>query len=250
MPDFYDGGHKGYGPEIALIHGAGCNHTVWRYQSRYFANHGYRVKAFDLPGHGSNRESPLDTVEEMAAWVADRIEPRTAVIGHSMGGLIALELARTHPELVERIGLFGCSLRIRVHPDLQSRADEQHPAAVQMIVGWSYDIAGRIGGHPEPGTSPARVTSRLVESEMANLGRDLRTTATYEHGEEAAKGLEVEALVVAGDRDRMVLAKEVRALSDSIRSATLTRIPDAGHFMMTDSPDPVRLAVSSFLPER
>ncbi|CAN5205425.1 alpha/beta hydrolase [soil metagenome] len=250
MPDFYNGGHSGSGPEVVLIHGAGCNHTVWRYQTRFFANRGFRVKAFDLPGHGSNRESPLDTVEEMAEWVADRIEGRTAVIGHSLGGLVALELARTHPLLVERLALLGCGRRIAVHPELQGRAGEQHPASVQMIVGWSYDIAGRIGGHPEPGTSPARVTSRLVESEIANLGRDLRATATYKFGEEAAKGLEVEALVVAGGRDRMVSATEVIAVADSIKGATFTTIPAAGHFMMTDSPDPLRSAICSFLPER
>ena len=240
----------GSGSGVVFIHGAGGNHTVWRYQTRFFANRGFRVKAFDLPGHGSNRASPLDTVEEMAAWVADRIEGRSAVVGHSLGGLVALELARAHPVLVERVGLLGCGLRIAVHPELQARADERHPASVQMIVGWSYDVVGRIGGHPEPGTSPARVTSRIVESEIANLGRDLHATANYELGQEAAEGLEVDGLVVAGDRDRMVSPTEVKALADSFKGATFTIIPAAGHFMMTDSPDPLRSALCSFLPER
>jgi pimeloyl-ACP methyl ester carboxylesterase len=247
VPDFYDGGHQSEGPLVALIHGAGGNHTLWRYQARYLANHNFRVMAFDLPGHGSNPDRRLGTVEAMADWVGERIPEAGTVIGHSLGGLVALELARTHPDMVSAIGLFGCGLRMEVNPELQGAADESDPRAVQMIVGWSYDVAGRIGGHPEPGISVARVTSRLVESEIANLGSDLRATASYEGGEAAAKSLRIPALVIAGERDRMIALARVRTLSMVVAGASFTTIARAGHYMIVESPDEVRRALSTFL---
>ncbi|CAN5765054.1 MAG: alpha/beta hydrolase [Acidimicrobiia bacterium] len=245
MADFYNGGHAADGPLVGLIHGAGSNHTVWRYQTRLLANRGYRVMAFDLPGHGSNPEPALRSVEGMAAWVADRIPKPGTIIGHSLGGLISLELARTRPELVERLGLFGCRSQMSVTPELQRRADAFDLAAVALIVGWSY--SGHLGAHPEPGVSPAGVTARLLESELTNLGGDLAACSAYQLGSEAAGELKVPTLVVAGGHDRMAALAGVVEMAESIHDARLVVIPYGGHFMITDSPDAVRKALSTFL---
>ncbi len=250
MPDFYDGGHAPNGPDggplVALIHGAGSNHTVWRYQTRFLANRGYRVMAFDLPGHGSNRAPGLSSVAEIAAWVGDRLPEPGAIIGHSLGGLIALELARTQPDLVERLGLLGCSTRMEVNPRLQLAADARDPSAIAMIVAWSY--SGHIGRHPEPGINPTRITARLLESELTNLGPDLFATSSYEDGAEAVRVVKMPALVIAGGRDRMAPSVGVKEMSAAIDDAQFLFIADGGHFMNTDSPDTVRKSLSTFLP--
>lgn len=246
MPDFYDGGHTADGPLVALVHGAGSNHTVWRYQTRFFANRGYRVMAFDLPGHGSNPEPGLRSVAEMSVWVGDRLSEPGAIIGHSLGGLIALELARTRPDLVERLGLLACSSRMAVNPNLQQAADACDPRAVGMIVGWSY--SGHIGRHPEPGIDPRRVTARLLESELTNLGRDLSASSAYEDGAEAVRAVKMPALVIAGGRDRMAPLVGVKATSAAIDDAQFLFIANGGHFMNTDSPEAVRKSLSTFLP--
>ena len=250
MPDFYDGGHTGHsngdGPLVALIHGAGSNHTVWRYQTRFLANRGYRVMAFDLPGHGSNAAPGLRSVAEMAAWVGDRIPEPGTIIGHSLGGLIALDLARTQPDLVERLGLLGCSTRMEVNPRLQLAADACDPSAIAMIVDWSY--SGHIGAHPEPGINPARITARLLESELTNLGPDLFASSAYEDGAAAVRAVRMPALVIAGGRDRMAASVRVKDMSAAIDDAQFLLIADGGHFMNTDSPDTVRKSLSTFLP--
>ena len=84
---------SGSGPLLVLVHGAGGNHTSWRYQARWLARHGYRVNALDLPGHGGDPSEPLASVEAIAAWVADSVKEPAVLIGHSLGGLVGLELA-------------------------------------------------------------------------------------------------------------------------------------------------------------
>ena len=53
-----------------LLHGAGFDHTTWALHSRWFAHHGYRVLAPDLPGHGRSTGAPLPSIADMAEWTA------------------------------------------------------------------------------------------------------------------------------------------------------------------------------------
>ncbi len=203
--------------------------------------------ALDLPGHGDDQGEPLLTVEAMAMWVAGEFDRPATVVGHSLGGLIALELTRIRPDLVERLVLSGTSTSIEVNAELQEAADQRLAQAVAMIVGWSYDSIARLGGHPDPGIAPSIVTGRLIESELGNLGTDLRATASYRRGEEAALGIKVPTLVIAGALDRMVPLASVRRLAAAIEGAHLEILEEAGHMMLTDSPNQVRGLLASVL---
>jgi pimeloyl-ACP methyl ester carboxylesterase len=205
------------------------------------------VASLDLPGHGDDHGEPLSTVEEMASWVAGQFDGPAALVGHSMGGLIALEMARTCPHLVDRLFLTGTSTAIQVNPELQQAADDHLTKAVAMIVGWSYDQLGRLGGHPDPGIAPAIVTGRLLESELGNLGTDLRATGSYTRGQESARSIRVPTLVIAGGVDRMVPLASVKRLAAAIDGAQLEILEKAGHMMVTDSPNEVRELLANFL---
>lgn len=86
---------------VVLIHGVGMNHSVWSPQIKALTTR-YQVIAYDMLGHGGSAlPTPAPTLDEYAAQLerlldALRIE-RAHVIGHSMGALIALEFALTHP---------------------------------------------------------------------------------------------------------------------------------------------------------
>src|SRR5256885_9237029 len=81
-------------PTVVFLHGAGMDHTVWALQTRWFAHHGRNVLALDLPGHGRSAGPPLRTIAEMAELVAAAATAagaeRLALVGHSMGALVAL----------------------------------------------------------------------------------------------------------------------------------------------------------------
>ncbi|HSV40657.1 MAG TPA: alpha/beta fold hydrolase [Nocardioidaceae bacterium] len=89
---------------MLLLHGMGATGDVWR---------GYAGLAPDLPGHGSSAWDPPYTFEKHALAVAPLLTKPTVVIGHSMGGVIALALAALKPDLVTKVvGVVGCSRRI------------------------------------------------------------------------------------------------------------------------------------------
>ena len=83
--------------DLVMVHGAGFDHTVFRYQSRYFAGRGHRVYAVDLPGHGGSDGPALGSIPEMGAWLAEAITELgcgdVVLIGHSMGTCVAMETA-------------------------------------------------------------------------------------------------------------------------------------------------------------
>src|SRR5689334_12535674 len=124
-------------PTVAFLHGAGNDHTAWALHDRWFAHHGYNVLATDLPGHGRSAGKPLASIGEMADWTSallDAAGARTAkLIGHSMGSLIALEMAARHPEKVSALVLVGTSAAMAVGPDLLKAAESNDHAAIDMV---------------------------------------------------------------------------------------------------------------------
>jgi pimeloyl-ACP methyl ester carboxylesterase len=98
-------------PAIVFIHGGEQDHSVWILQSRYLAHHGHVVLAVDLPGHGRSGGAPLASIEAMADWIVALLDSakvsKAALVGHSMGSLVALDCAARHPERVDRVALHG-----------------------------------------------------------------------------------------------------------------------------------------------
>ncbi|GAB6852318.1 alpha/beta fold hydrolase [Paraburkholderia kururiensis] len=87
---------------VVLIHGVGMNHSVWAPQIDALTQH-YQVVAYDMLGHGgSGLPTPAPTLGEYAAQLEALLDAlqiqRVHVVGHSMGALVALEFALTHPE--------------------------------------------------------------------------------------------------------------------------------------------------------
>jgi len=111
-------------PAVLFIHGAGMDHTVWALQARYFAHHGRSVLAIDLPGHGRSGGTLLRSIGTMASWIIKLMDAAglqsAALAGHSMGALIALEVAAAAPARARSLALLGVAERMPVHPDLQA----------------------------------------------------------------------------------------------------------------------------------
>ncbi len=75
-------------PTVVLLHGAGMDHTVWQFQARAFAYHGYGVLSLDLPGHGRTDDPACSTISGYADVVAAVLEEagvgETRIVGHSI----------------------------------------------------------------------------------------------------------------------------------------------------------------------
>lgn len=239
-------------PAVLLLHGAANDHSVWSQQSRYLAHHGWSVLAVDLPGHGRSAGPALASVEDLAAWtvrVLDTLGLETAaLVGHSLGSLIALESAARHPERVRGIALLGTAVPMAVSEQLLAAAKDDPDAAYRLIVGWSIAYAKQLGGNSVPGMWLAGSVLRLMQRTAPGvLHTDLLACNAYREGLAAAVRVTCPALVLLGGRDLMAPAKAAQALTAALREHELLVLPEVGHSLMGEAPDAVLATLTKFL---
>ena len=237
-------------PRIVFLHGAGMDHSVWALQARALAYAGFFVLALDFPGHGASEGPPLASVAALADWTAALISAvggRAALVGHSMGALIALATAARHPESVSAIALVGVGARMPVHPDLLAAAKADNHDAVDMVSLWGLGGAATRGGSPSPGLWMLGGVSRLLErAPKGVLHADLAACNAYGEALADAARVTCPTLLLLGERDQMTPLKSGRALAEKIAGAQTRVVPGAGHMLMIEKPDETLDALKAF----
>jgi pimeloyl-ACP methyl ester carboxylesterase len=246
-------------PCVVFVHGAQHDHSVWILQSRSLAHHGFAVLAFDLPGHGRSRGPLPASVEGHAERIAGVLgvlaSPRFVLVGHSMGALIALEVARRLPARVAGVALLGAAFPMRVSDALLAATRDDPATAMQMINVWSHSasiapFAAR-PSNPGPGFNVVWQNLRLMERIARLNGADVLPTDfaachAYANGIEAAQALRCPALFISGAADQMTPPKAARALIDACPDSEVVTLPAAGHALMAENPEAVRQALQAF----
>lgn len=229
-------------PAIMFIHGAGLDHTCWQLEARWFAWHGWSVLAVDLPAHGRSDGKPLESITAMSDWVLSVLDAakvgQAALVGHSMGAVIALETAAKAPERVTGLGLLGVSSAMPVHPALLSAAKDTPDKAYDMMTGWCFANAAKLGGNRAPGlwmTGGARAL--LGAGRDRALAADLAACGAWTTGGQSAAKVTCPAVFVLGRQDVMTPARKGEELAALVQGAKVVTIPAAGHMMMQEAPD-------------
>ncbi len=246
-------------PCVVFVHGAQHDHSVWILQSRFLAHHGFAVLALDLPGHGRSDGPPLAAVEAMADRIARALAPlatrRFVLAGHSMGSLIALEVACRLRERTVGVALLGTAAPMRVSDHLLAATRDDPAAAMQMINVWSHSASiapfAVKPGNPAPGFNVVWENLRLMEriarvNGSAVLPTDFAACHAYSGAFDAARSLACETLLVLGAADAMTPPKAAQALIDACARATVVTLPATGHALMAENPDGVRDALHRF----
>ena len=239
-------------PTIVFLHGAGADHTVWALQTRYFAHRRRNVLAVDLPGHGRSAGPALETIEDMADWVTGVLDAvgvdRAALVGHSMGSLVALDAARRHGDRVGALALLGAALPMPVADPLLSAAAADHHAAFDMITIWGHSRPAQIGGNRAPGLWMTGEGLRLLErSGPGVLHAGLKACNAYTDGLDGLEAVACPALLILGGSDAMTPAASAMAIADELGEARVVTLEGCGHMMMTEQPDGVLDALISIL---
>ncbi|WP_332672477.1 alpha/beta fold hydrolase [Aromatoleum sp.] len=246
-------------PVVVLIHGAGHDHSVWNFQARQLAHHGFSVVAPDLPGHGRSGGPSLASVESLAEWVAALLDAlgvdRAALVGHSMGSLVALHAATQMPARVSRLILIGSAVPMPVADPLLQAARETPGTAHAMINQWSYTPASQLGASASPGVRLTTMNLRLMERQPEGvLANDLAACNGYQRGLDAAAEVLCPTLLLCGERDQMTPHRAVKPLQEALTKvpggARVAVIPGAGHAMMAEAPAAVGAAIRRMLDEK
>lgn len=238
-------GGKPFAPRkrtVVFLHGAGCDRTGWVLPARWFASHGWSVLAPDLPGHGLSTGKPLTSVAAMAAWTGRLLDAAGAadavLVGHSMGGAIALEAAALLGKRVTGLGLIGTAAAIPVGAALLEAARTTPDTAYDMMTGWALSASARRGGNPVPGLWMSGGVRRIFDTgATAALAIDLAACAAWSTGPTVAAAVTCPTLVLTAALDVMTPAKKGEELARLVAGARLVRLAGVGHMIMAEAPD-------------
>lgn len=244
--------HEGDEPGVVFVHGSGCDRTAWQLQTRWFAHHGYRVAAIDLPGHGGTDGPALTTISEMADWLATVIEALglvpTHLVGHSMGTFVSIETAARHRDLVRSIVLLSTAAAMPVHPELFSAATGNDPKAARLISSWGLGSRAHRGGHASPGTWLIGANQALIDRAPPGvLAADLAASEGYDRALEAARDIDCPATLVLGREDRMTPNRAAADLIEAFTAVETVYLDGIGHFPQTEAPIATRRVIAEAL---
>jgi pimeloyl-ACP methyl ester carboxylesterase len=239
-------------PTVVFVHGAQCDHSVWILQSRYLAHHGYGVLAVDLPGHGRSAGPALPSVGELADWISAVQDAagvkQAAIVGHSMGSLIALECAARQPDRIAKIALLATAYPMKVSAELLDATKNNEPLAQDMVNIWSHLAYAQYPNNPGPGFWVIGGSLRLMQRQKPGVMHvDFAACNAYAGGAQAAAKLSCPALFLIAKRDVMTAARSAQAFAQTVKGSHSVMIDGSGHNMMGEKPDQVLDALVEFL---
>ncbi|MFJ9696642.1 alpha/beta fold hydrolase [Kitasatospora sp. NPDC101183] len=247
---------SGSGTPVLLLHAFPLNAAMFSAQLDALpgtAGDGARVIAPDQRGFGGTElgsdEPSLDLVADDLALLLDAAGIDRAVVGGvSMGGYVALALARRHPDRLA--GLLLANTRATADTEAVRANRERIAAAVtargsvQLLL--DEEVAA---GQLAPGSRHLveRVRSMVAAAPPAAVAWAQRAMAARPDSRETLAGLRVPAVVLAGAQDALVAVEEAELTASLLPNAELAVLPDTGHLSPLEAPEAFDAAVRRLL---
>ena len=247
VPTRFSVAAQGKGPDVILIPGLAGSRDVWK--ATVAAVPGYRyhlvqVAGFaDTPARGNARGDVVAPLaEELARYIKSNRLHRPAIVGHSMGGTVAMMVGARHPSLAGKVmvvdmlpqpaGIVGGDAA-----GMRGLADSLRDLSATPGGRRLVESAIRLFGNPDSGADPDVVARATHELALTDLSRELPRIAAP-------------LTVVYASLDpsrRAADDRRYRAAYASKRGAKLVRIDDSSHMIMHDQPARFRAELKAFL---
>jgi pimeloyl-ACP methyl ester carboxylesterase len=251
----------GEGPVVVLLHGVPFDGTLWSNQFTAFP--GYKLIIPDLPGSGRSQMIDDMSIEGMAECVKDIIVHETAslffksgephsviLIGHSMGGYVALALAEKHPELLNGLGLFHST----AYADNEDKK-EGRKKTIQLLkdkgaAEFARNSVPNLFGHVTKEQNP-----RLVEEQISysrnfsaeTLVKYQETMSQRKDRTEVLRKATVPVLFILGKYDAVVPLKEGMEQCSLADLNYIHVLENAGHMGMREEPIETNTVLLNYL---
>jgi pimeloyl-ACP methyl ester carboxylesterase len=242
----------GEGLPVILLHGFGEDGNIWKYQ--FFAFPQHRLLVPDLPGSGKSKMWDAMSVDNLAQiieqWINALGIEKAVLIGHSMGGYIALSFAEQFPEKLAGWGLFHSTTFADSDEKIENRRKgiqfiQQHGASAFLET-----TLPNLYGSPFKAQNPDAIQEHLaltnnfspealVSYYEAMIAREDRTLV-WQHSQ-------VPVLIIAGAFDQLI------PLNDNLKQASLPQLSyihvlrQSGHMGMVEEPEPTNAMITEFL---
>ena len=242
---------QGQGEPVVLIHGLGSSSQDWEHQSAALLER-YRVVSIDMRGHGlSDKPRGAYSIKGFADDVASLLEAlslqRPHIIGISMGGMIAFQLATDHPEVPASLTIINSSPEVR-----PKRLKEYLMVAQRLILAHALPLSVTARGlarvlFPKPEQQELRATfeQRWCENDRPAYLASLRAIIGWSVVDRLDR-ICCPVLVISGDNDYMPVERK-REYVCRLGDARLEVIPDSCHATPVDQPEQCNRLILDFL---
>ncbi len=246
----------GSGFPLLMINGLGSDHLEWLHQIPAFESR-FRVLVFDNRGTGKTDVPPgpystAQMADDAAALLGALGIPRAHVLGVSLGGMIAQEVALRHPDRVDGLVL-GCTgpggeLSLRPSPEAMAAfalaGGEDPEAELRRMLPFLYTDACI---RERPGEIEGFVRRRLDHPTPPEGYRAQLAAAVTHDASSRLEGIRARTLIITGDADRLVNWENSLRIAGRIPGAKLVVLPGAPHRLFAETADEFNREVLSFL---
>jgi pimeloyl-ACP methyl ester carboxylesterase len=225
----------GSGTPLVLLHGYAATGLLWQKCLPFLAQQ-HQVIAIDIPGHGQSKLTGPWHLSDMAPLLALLLQQMdlmpAAVIGHSMGGAIAIHLSTLAPDMIERLVLVD-STGMPLEAGIPTLAARSVRSALTPQGGNSYPLSVQLGMLKLDPYLYWQVAQEMVKSDFRN----------------ELASLNLPTLIIWGEQDVLLPVELGERLSKALPHAQFMRIPDAGHRLPLSHPELFSRIVLEFLQE-
>jgi pimeloyl-ACP methyl ester carboxylesterase len=237
---FYD--EIGSGRPLVFVHGACENSSFWNHQK--ILSDRFKFIALDLPGHGRSaafsKQVEIKNYSDLVSDFVSKTCPEKAVlVGHSMGGAIALLNAIEHPANLSGIVLVCTGAKLGVLPSIREGLRARFEETVKSVVG------------PRQFSSKTNLeTIRFVTDEILKCSSSI-AAADYEacNGFDVRQKLQsisIPVLIIAGEEDKMTPVAWSSYMKENIPNSRLIIMRDASHLPMLERPSDFNRHLNEF----
>ena len=251
--------NSGEGISLLLIHGAGGQEVDWPLAWRSLddltralgltpKDHGgeldnYPIYSLDLPGHGKSGGESQTSVEKYADAVNEFVTAikldNVCIVGHSMGASIALNAALNKYSWLTAIAMIGGASKMFVTDAILEGLKENFEPTIENIVKYSwYKNTGAF--------FKQKARQRMLEAGSKVVHDDFYACSQFDVSDRLAE-INIPALVIASDHDRMVPLKISREMAGQLSRSTFVTLENCGHFQHIEQTSRVAKELANYL---
>lgn len=243
----------GSGPPVLLINGLGAHTTMWETMEETLQ--GFRLLQFDLPGAGQSGvpDTPISIPDLalLATEVLDHFGVDCApVVGYSMGGIVAQQMAHDHPDRIQRIVLLATSPgRGSFRGDIRATINMFTPARYLSPRIYAMTIGSMVGGRARHDTAwvADQGILRLAHApKWRGYAWQLISVMRWS-GFPLLREIPHDVLVLAGDDDPMIPVINAMMLTHLLPRGRLQVVRDEGHLMAMDPESRIHPKIREYL---
>lgn len=238
----------GDGIPLILLHGYPLDHSIWQEVAAGLKNEA-RIIMPDLRGQGKS-PAPAGTylMEDLAGDILQILDKlnieKTIIAGHSMGGYVALALAKIHPERLSGLALVASHAYADSAEKKKARLDSIERIKREGVQPILAPMAEKLSKDP---SVVDRCRALAASASAQGIIGTLAGLVAREDMADVFFGLEIPTMMISGMEDQINPPSVNREMARGLKSSWLVEIEGAGHMPMLEKPEQVIQAFKSFI---